>query len=261
MLVSLYSRRGARRHFKLWFARRDRELCRLIYPLNARRDTLCLLKGLFLLRPLMLRPAMDTLLGDDLGAPVSPPDPANMGAFARRAPARSPGVTAPPARAAAHPAAAVRTSEEVERIDEPDGARDYAVHIAWREQGRRALSARKLGGHASPVTSARFTPDGTKVVSASLGRLLRVCDVASAKELFALSGHRASSVRSSSRPTAVTSSPFPTIGRCAWDLQTAAEVARFSADAAMMACAVTPDGRMVAALDTSGIVHALVFER
>jgi hypothetical protein len=47
---------------------------------------LSLLKSPFLLRPLMLRPTMDTLLGDYVGAPVPPPEPANMGAFARRAP-------------------------------------------------------------------------------------------------------------------------------------------------------------------------------
>ena len=41
----------------------------------------------------------------------APPDPANMGAFARRAPARSPGVAAPTAGAAAHPAAAVAARE------------------------------------------------------------------------------------------------------------------------------------------------------
>jgi hypothetical protein len=39
-----------------------------------------------LVAALMLRPTMDTLLGDYVSAPVPPPEPANMGAFARRAP-------------------------------------------------------------------------------------------------------------------------------------------------------------------------------
>src|SRR5437867_3080749 len=52
---------------------------------------LSLLKSPFLLWRLMLRAAMHTLLGDDAGVPVPSPDPANMGAFARRAPARGTG--------------------------------------------------------------------------------------------------------------------------------------------------------------------------
>ena len=42
----------------------------------------------------MLRPALNTLLGDDVAAVGAPPDAANMGALARRAPARSPGLAA-----------------------------------------------------------------------------------------------------------------------------------------------------------------------
>jgi hypothetical protein len=38
----------------------------------------------FLLRQLMLRPTMDTLLGDDVRAPLAPPDSARTSAFARR---------------------------------------------------------------------------------------------------------------------------------------------------------------------------------
>jgi hypothetical protein len=47
-----------------------------------------------LLRQLMLRPTMDTPLGDDVGDSLAPPDPANVGAFARRASARSAGLAA-----------------------------------------------------------------------------------------------------------------------------------------------------------------------
>jgi len=50
--------------------------------------SLSLLKSPFSLWQLMLRATMHTLLGDDAGLPVSPLDPANMGAFARRAPYR-----------------------------------------------------------------------------------------------------------------------------------------------------------------------------
>src|SRR5712692_9409651 len=76
-------------------------------------QTLCLLKSPFLLRQLMLRAAMDTLLGHDFGAALAPPDPANVGAFARRAPARSAGVTAPAAGAATQPASTAREDRPV----------------------------------------------------------------------------------------------------------------------------------------------------
>jgi len=55
----------------------------------------------------MLRQPTDTLLGDHVGAAVLPSDPAILGAFARRAPARNPGVAASTAGAAARPTAAV----------------------------------------------------------------------------------------------------------------------------------------------------------
>jgi len=72
---------------------------------------LWLLKSLFLLRALMLPPTANTLLVDDVGIPIRPPDPANIGALARRTPARNPGVTAPTARAASHAAATVAARE------------------------------------------------------------------------------------------------------------------------------------------------------
>src|SRR6266852_1649978 len=94
---------------------------------------LCLLKNLFLLRPLMLRLTMDTLLGDHVGAPVPPPDPANMGTVARRAPTRNTGVAAPTPSTGAHPVAAAATREDGPLALEPalapldslaNGARD-----------------------------------------------------------------------------------------------------------------------------------------
>jgi len=45
-------------------------------------------KSPFSLRALMERPTADRLLGDDAGVAIPPPDPTNMGALARRTPAR-----------------------------------------------------------------------------------------------------------------------------------------------------------------------------
>src|SRR5437870_3975611 len=57
---------------------------------------------------LLFRPTADTLLGDYVGVPVRSPDPANIGALARRPPARNPGITAPAAGAATHSTAELR---------------------------------------------------------------------------------------------------------------------------------------------------------
>src|SRR5580658_1288986 len=54
---------------------------------------------------------MDTLLRDDIGVCLAPPDPAHLGAVARRAPARSAGLAAPATGAAAHQASAVAARE------------------------------------------------------------------------------------------------------------------------------------------------------
>src|ERR1700680_154476 len=68
---------------------------------SSRSRMLWLLKSPTLLRQLMLQPTMDTLLGDDVGACLAPPDPPHMGAFARRAPARVAGLAPPTERSAA----------------------------------------------------------------------------------------------------------------------------------------------------------------
>src|SRR6202011_1932478 len=76
------------------------------------RAPLCLVKRPFLLQWLMLRPTMDTLSSHEVGARLVPPNPSNSGVFARRAPARSAGVTAPTAGAAAHPTATGAARED-----------------------------------------------------------------------------------------------------------------------------------------------------
>jgi len=77
-----------------------------------RASPLWLLKSPFSLRALILPPTADTLLGDDVRVPVRPPDPANIGALARRPPARNPGVTAPAAGAATHSTAAAAARDD-----------------------------------------------------------------------------------------------------------------------------------------------------
>ena len=46
-----------------------------------------------------------------------------------------------------------------------------------------------LGGHKREVNSAAFSPDGSRIVTASDDRTARIWDAASAKEIAVLSGH------------------------------------------------------------------------
>src|SRR6516225_4546028 len=46
-----------------------------------------------------------------------------------------------------------------------------------------------LGGHASPVTSAAFSPDGSRIVTASEDKTARIWDAVSGKEIAVLRGH------------------------------------------------------------------------
>ena len=108
-----------------------------------------LLKSPFLLARLMLRPTMATLLDDDVGASVAPPDATNMGAFPRRTSARSPGVAAPATGPPAHPAAAVATRE-----GRPVALGAARAPLGWMANG----AGDRQAGDRHRLASARFPP-------------------------------------------------------------------------------------------------------
>jgi WD40 repeat protein len=63
---------------------------------------------------------------------------------------------------------------------------------AERALHQAVLAHRELGvlqGHEASVRSASFSPDGTKVVTASFDRSARLWDAASGKQLALLQGH------------------------------------------------------------------------
>jgi WD40 repeat protein len=102
-------------------------------------------------------------------------------------------------------------------------------------------------GHADRVTSVAVTPSGTRVVSGSDDRTLRVWDLASGLELAMLTGHRDMVLAVAVTPDGtrlVSGSVDETVK--IWDLASARELATLSGHrASVRAVAVTPDGRRV----------------
>ena len=75
----------------------------------------------------------------------------------------------------------------------------------WDAQG--GAEALTLKGHTGSVLSASFSPDGTRIVTASGDRTAKVWDAQSGAEALTLKGHTESSGRRRSAPTARASSP------------------------------------------------------
>jgi hypothetical protein len=94
-----------------------------------------------------------------------------------------------------------------ELVKEPDSALRLAVHATrmpqdkdWSGTAAAALAALAtavseanwllgFGGHESEVTSAAFSPDGSRIVTASDDQTARIWNAASAKEIAVLRGH------------------------------------------------------------------------
>ncbi|MCP4591867.1 MAG: hypothetical protein GY842_14115 [bacterium] len=146
--------------------------------------------------------------------------------------------------------------------------------VAVTSDGRRTISAswdktlkvwdlesgeelRTLTGHTSGVSAVAVTPDGRWAVSASVDQTLKVWNLESGEELATLTGH-------TSRVRAVTVTPDGQQVVSAssdktlkvWNLESRELVATFSGEGVIFACAVAPDGTIVAG-GASGRVHFL----
>lgn len=120
---------------------------------------------------------------------------------------------------------------------------------------------RSLRGHSAEVHAVAITIDGRLAISASHDKTLKVWELESGQEVRTLAGHTKCVLAvavSLDGKQAVSASHDCTVR--VWDLSRGSVIAGFTADAAMHACAVAPDGRTIVAGDDSGRVHFLRLE-
>jgi WD40 repeat protein len=147
---------------------------------------------------------------------------------------------------------------EYEEPDDPDG-RSRPFWLLEAGSADRIV----FSGHSLPVTAADFSGDGSRIISGSIGRKLRVWDAESGRQLKILRGHKGSVYAISAAANA---------GRAAsaaedrtvrvWDLDSASSdpLATFTGEIRIVKCAVTPDGNTVIAGEEDGRIHVLRLE-
>jgi WD40 repeat protein len=117
----------------------------------------------------------------------------------------------------------------------------------WDLQSRSEV--RTLSGHTDSVDAVAVTPDGHYAISGSLDRTIKVWDLLTGTECYTLQGHSSSVTAIAVAPSgtrAISTSLDHTLKL--WDLGSRKLMATFSADGAIYACAVQPDGRPCQAL-------------
>jgi WD40 repeat protein/serine/threonine protein kinase len=168
--------------------------------------------------------------------------------------------------------------EGMQTVRKLEGHTDGVAAVAVTPEGRHAVSASRDGtlrlwelasgetvgilqGHANVVTGVAITPDGRCVVSASADRSLRLWELASAQTLRVLAGHTdwvTSVTVTSDGALAVSTSRDGTLR--VWDLESGAEIAGYTGERRMLACAVAPDRRTIISGDEFGRLHFLRLE-
>jgi WD40 repeat protein len=118
-----------------------------------------------------------------------------------------------------------------------------------------------LMGHSSPIEAVAVTPDGRLAVSSCVGRTVRVWDLRAGQQLRTLRGHRGTVWDVAITPDgryAVSASEDRSVR--VWDLEGWTCVAVYTSDLPIKNCAVSDDGRAIAASDVLGRVHLLRLE-
>jgi WD40 repeat protein len=121
----------------------------------------------------------------------------------------------------------------------------------------RLRSGVVLRGHSNRVTSARYSADGSLVITASQDRDARIWDARTGESLATLSGHQglvSDASLSADARWAVTAGP----GAAAlWDARTGARIAYLRGHSGIVLSAIfAPDGRTVATLGADGTIRS-----
>ena len=110
-----------------------------------------------------------------------------------------------------------------------------------------------LEGHTDKVNSATFSPDSTRVVTASADRTARIWDVSTGKQIGVLDGHEGpiNSVAFSADGLRMVTVSDDTTMRV-WDAKEGKQLASFDLGALGESAAFSPDGRIIAAITSTG---------
>jgi WD40 repeat protein len=138
------------------------------------------------------------------------------------------------------------------------GSGDSTVKV-WDLESGSLL--RSLAGYARAVFAVGVTRDARRVICGSSDRTVRIWDLESGQVLHTLAGHRgcvrAVAVTRDGR-RAIWGSDDKTVR--VWDLDALTQLCTFTAEGAVHACALAPDGTTIVAGDEGGGVHFLRLE-
>jgi WD40 repeat protein len=158
--------------------------------------------------------------------------------------------------AAGRAVSAPRPGGKYADAEEPQRGRDHPLQL-W-ELGRDVLEPRLLRGHTMPIMCADMNAAGTRALTGSWGRLLRLWDLDAGVCLHVLRGHcgivMCCALTDDAR-LAVSGSEDMTVRL--WDLSAGKLLFTFSASSAVTACDIARDGSVVIAAEVSGRVHVL----
>ena len=111
-----------------------------------------------------------------------------------------------------------------------------------------------LGGHDGPVTSAAYSPDRSRIVTASFDKTARIWDAVTGKEIAVLRGHDREVYRAAYSPdgSRIATASFDKTARI-WDAATATETAVLRGhDDFVTSAAFSPDGSRIVTASWDG---------